>query len=62
VSAIQEAIIRQMVSDGEYQALMTGERTPGVVEAEWIASHTCGCHRWYPDWRCHVVQAERAAR
>lgn len=55
----RERVARKMAADGEFQATMTGFREPAQVEAEYVAAHTCGCHGWFPDWRCHVVQAAR---
>ena len=45
---------------GDWRSLSCGydgERTPAQVEEAYAASITCPCHRWFPDWRCHEVQA-----
>ena len=56
----REALVRRMVADGEFQVEMTAPRRPAQLEAEWMADHTCRCHGWYPDWRCHDIRMSDA--
>jgi hypothetical protein len=62
LSPRQGNLRRDMRNSAAIQAAMVEGSTAALIEHEWVVDHTCDCHGWFPDSRCHQLQAENAAR